>query len=318
MIHHYPFGLVQQGISSKALSFGNPQNKYMFNGIEQNNDFDLNMYDAYYRNLDPQIGRFWQIDPKPNFGESLYSAMSNNPILYSDFLGDTVKYANGAGGEQARQMVAKFTNRTVINKKGKEVANKNYNAAFANVISKLDGAVDNFVFNFDAKATEGAVTYDGKDVNVTIGEPGDAYGTNVGAGGILFEETKHAEQILDGKVHFEKNSSGDWKTNARLENEVEAKLFVSKELGFNRYYTDKTSGFDVPTQLGYLNSLKKADDRMLFLRNGAQNINVVNNSNGARRTANITGAYPTLTNIPSGVNLTQRTKNDKIFGYPSQ
>jgi hypothetical protein len=57
---------------------------------------------------------------------------------------------------------------------------------------------------------------------------------------------------------------------------------------------------------------------MLFLRNGAQNINVVNNSNGARGMANIIAAYPTLTNIPSGVNLTQRTKNDKVFGYPPQ
>ncbi len=123
-------------------------------------------------------------------------------------------------------MVAKFTSKTIINKKGKEVANKNYNEAFAGVISKLDGAVDNFVFNFDANATEGGVTYDGANVNVTIGEPGEAYGTDVGAERILFEETKHAEQILDGKVHFEKNLNGDWRTNTRLENEVEAKMFA--------------------------------------------------------------------------------------------
>jgi RHS repeat-associated protein len=87
--HYYPFGLVMQGLSSKAMQFGNPENTYKFNGIEQNNDFDLNMYDAHYRNLDPQIGRFWQIDPKPNENFSLYAAMANNPILYSDPLGDT-------------------------------------------------------------------------------------------------------------------------------------------------------------------------------------------------------------------------------------
>jgi RHS repeat-associated protein len=88
--HYYPFGLVQAGISSKALSFGGAENKYKFNGIEQNNDFDLNMYDAFYRNLDPQIGRFWQIDPKLELSINIspYAAMDNNPILKSDPLGD--------------------------------------------------------------------------------------------------------------------------------------------------------------------------------------------------------------------------------------
>ena len=86
--HYYPFGLTMAGISSKALN-GLAENKFKFNGIEQNTDLDLNMYDAFYRNFDPQIGRWWQIDPKPNDSESPYAAMSNNPILYSDFLGDT-------------------------------------------------------------------------------------------------------------------------------------------------------------------------------------------------------------------------------------
>ncbi|PZR28663.1 MAG: hypothetical protein DI535_05870 [Citrobacter freundii] len=87
--HYYPFGLTMAGISSKALSFGGPENKYKYNGIEHNDAFDINTYDAFYRNLDPQIGRFWQIDPKPNEKFSPYAAMANNPILYSDPLGDT-------------------------------------------------------------------------------------------------------------------------------------------------------------------------------------------------------------------------------------
>jgi RHS repeat-associated protein len=87
--HYYPFGLTMAGISSKALNNA-PENKYKYNGIEQNNDFDLNIYDAFYRNLDPQIGRWWQIDPKPNDSESPYAAMGNNPISHSDFLGDTL------------------------------------------------------------------------------------------------------------------------------------------------------------------------------------------------------------------------------------
>jgi RHS repeat-associated protein len=84
---YYPFGLVQQGISSKAANI--KENKAKFNGIEHNTDFDLNTYEAFYRTLDPQIGRFLQIDPKPTDMVSVYSAMNNDPILYSDPLGDT-------------------------------------------------------------------------------------------------------------------------------------------------------------------------------------------------------------------------------------
>ena len=312
---YYPFGLVMSGISSKALNNA-PANKYKFNGIEQNNDFDLNMYDAFYRNLDPQIGRFWQIDPKPNFGESQYAAMSNNPILYSDFLGDTVKYSNDA----TRGLVEKFTKETIVKKNGKEVKNKNYNEAFAGIIKKLDGATDNFVFNLDPNAKEGLVSYDGTNVNITIGDPGDAYGTASGAEGILFEETKHAEQVLDGKTYFGLNSSGKWGAATNLQNEIEAKMFAADQLGVNKYYTEQQSGsnLQIPTQLGYLKySAKTETDKMLFLRNGVQNI-FVTGANGRTGTANLTGAYPTLTGAPVNNPLTQRTKTDKIFGYPPQ
>ncbi|MBX3257339.1 MAG: hypothetical protein KF862_24655 [Chitinophagaceae bacterium] len=76
------------GISSKALN-GIAENRNKFNGIEFNSALDINMYDAFYRNLDPQTGRFWQVDPRPNEVLSPYAAMANNPILYSDPLGDT-------------------------------------------------------------------------------------------------------------------------------------------------------------------------------------------------------------------------------------
>ena len=62
--------------------------KANFNIIEQNNDFGLNMYDAHYPNLDPQIGRLWQIDARPNEMVSPYSAMMNNPIKFSVPLSD--------------------------------------------------------------------------------------------------------------------------------------------------------------------------------------------------------------------------------------
>ena len=77
------------GISSKAQG-GVAENKKKYNGIEQTNEFDLNMYDAFYRNLDPQIGRFWQMDPYAEELEcySPYESMGNNPINNADPLGD--------------------------------------------------------------------------------------------------------------------------------------------------------------------------------------------------------------------------------------
>lgn len=86
--HYYPFGLTMAGISSKAINI--IPNKYKYNGIEHNADLDLNMYDAYYRNLDPQIGRFWQVDPEFDNLEqtSPYESMGNNPIGYTDPLGN--------------------------------------------------------------------------------------------------------------------------------------------------------------------------------------------------------------------------------------
>ncbi len=81
-----------QGISSKALATENPVNKKKYQGYEYNTDFDINLYESFFRSHDPQIGRFWQLDPKPDDRISLYCSMGNNPVSITDFLGDTTRY----------------------------------------------------------------------------------------------------------------------------------------------------------------------------------------------------------------------------------
>lgn len=80
------------GISGKSAG-EMLKNKKKYNGIEFENDFDLNSYDAFYRNLDPQIGRWWQIDPKTEkyFCLTPYISMADNPILITDPLGDDLE-----------------------------------------------------------------------------------------------------------------------------------------------------------------------------------------------------------------------------------
>ena len=88
--HYYPFGLQMVGIGGKALDFGDPANKKKYNGIEYDSTFGIDEDEAQLRNLDPQVGRWWEIDPKIDKMEmwSPYASNFDNPITYSDPLGD--------------------------------------------------------------------------------------------------------------------------------------------------------------------------------------------------------------------------------------
>jgi RHS repeat-associated protein len=81
------------GISSKAA--GKIENKLKYNGIglehqEFSDGSGLEEYSAFYRNLDPQTGRWWQVDPETEKMEmwSPYVSNYDNPILYKDPLGN--------------------------------------------------------------------------------------------------------------------------------------------------------------------------------------------------------------------------------------
>lgn len=124
--HYYPFGLTMAGISSNALKGSNyPKNRKEFNGIEHITELDLNQYDAFYRTLDPQLGRWWQIDPKSDYDWSLYSAMNDNPIYFSDPLGDTarIRFKTGFLGLGKKQSV-NYNNGILTNTDGSAYTGK--------------------------------------------------------------------------------------------------------------------------------------------------------------------------------------------------
>ena len=80
---YYPFGLTMAGISDKALKTQYAENKYRFQKQElQNKEFSdgsgLEMYEFKYRFDDPQLGRFWSVDPLAD------KYVYNSPYAFSE------------------------------------------------------------------------------------------------------------------------------------------------------------------------------------------------------------------------------------------
>lgn len=86
--HYYAFGLVMRGISSRSLN-GLPANKKKFVSQELDDDLGLNWYQFRFRNHDPQIGRFVQIDPlaAQYVHNSTYAYAENDVIRAIDLEG---------------------------------------------------------------------------------------------------------------------------------------------------------------------------------------------------------------------------------------
>ncbi|PVD49288.1 hypothetical protein DC498_25810 [Terrimonas sp.] len=163
------------GISSKALKPGTPENRKKFNGIEHTTEFDLNTYDAFYRNADPQIGRWWQIDPKPNEMQSLYSMMGNNPISNADPLGDTLRVSfRGGFLGLGRKREVTYNNGTLTNKDGSAYTGKvkGFLGKAVNALNTINGTTDGGKVVSSLQSSTNTFTV--KSANLNPNKPGSS------------------------------------------------------------------------------------------------------------------------------------------------
>ena len=210
---YYPFGLA---FNERRRTASAPQN-YKFNGFEEQRE--TGNYMAFYRDYDPVLGRWNQIDPKANDFFSPYSGFQNNPLLYTDLLGDTVKFA-GQSEERAYNNYKKQINSRVqaydkktqnLREKGKtEKADKRDANRSSNAYVKIQGELnvaesDVTVFrvrmgdNISNSAGGGNVSYnpDTGEIDVNIGDTGDWSTTQR-----MAHEFKHVDQFINGELDF--------------------------------------------------------------------------------------------------------------------
>lgn len=89
----YPFGLQMRNISYRSLKTGYAENKKMFTSQDLDDDLGLNLYQMRFRNHDPQIGRFIQIDPlAPQYVHNSTYAYAENDVIRAIDLEGLEKY----------------------------------------------------------------------------------------------------------------------------------------------------------------------------------------------------------------------------------
>lgn len=84
--HYYPHGLL---ITTSTAGGTMPKDKYQFEGKKMQEELGLQLYDFHARQYDPQLGRFWGVDPLDEFASG-YTGMGNDPANLTDPTGMAV------------------------------------------------------------------------------------------------------------------------------------------------------------------------------------------------------------------------------------
>mgnify|MGYP000517387466 CR=1 FL=1 len=90
--NYYPFGLKQKGYNNVVEGGNSLAQQWKYNGKEFNEDLDIDWYDFGARNIDPALGRWFNVDnmSEDYFEWSPYTYTLNNPIYFIDPDGNQV------------------------------------------------------------------------------------------------------------------------------------------------------------------------------------------------------------------------------------
>ncbi|MDP4259917.1 MAG: RHS repeat-associated core domain-containing protein [Bacteroidota bacterium] len=115
--HYYPFGLTMEGISDRALKRNYAENEHKFVGQLLDEDLGWDVYQFRFRNHDPQIGRFLQVDPLASkyVYSTPYAYAENNPATGIDLEGKeffpaVLAFASGNGAMGQLYLANALTN----------------------------------------------------------------------------------------------------------------------------------------------------------------------------------------------------------------
>lgn len=101
---YFPFGMLMKSRHGNSRDY-----RYGFQGQEKDDEVkgEGNSYTTHFREFDPRLARWLSLDPRSSKypGFSPYNAFINNPNIFIDSRGDTIKWANNMATDMLRSKI---------------------------------------------------------------------------------------------------------------------------------------------------------------------------------------------------------------------